>query len=323
MQVPDKCAVESAGWIRRRWPRAASIGLILGTGAAAVAEALRPECDLAFGDVPHLVPTTSIGHPGRFMGGRIADKYFAILQGRVHLYEGYSPRQVQFPIEVLAALGVRSLVVTNASGGLNPAYRCGDLVVLDDLVDLTFSASDDAMDEHASRNTAPLPPREGLGEGGSGYPARFSWYPDWIRVSDLHLPEGSGYPPQPSPSLSLRGRGAWSPFSRELADTAWALGRRAGFGIQRGTYVGVLGPNYETRAEYRFLRRIADAVGMSTVHEVTAARRLGMRVLGLSVVSNECCPDNLTKTTGESVIRAVEEAADRLTQLIVRTCREL
>jgi purine-nucleoside phosphorylase len=110
-------------------------------------------------------------------------------------------------------------------------------------------------------------------------------------------------------------------FAPELAAFAYEGGRRAGIGIHRGTYIGVLGPNYETRAEYRFLRRIGDAVGMSTVHEVRAARRLGLEVLGLSVVSNECCTDRITKTTGESVVHAVQQAADGLVHVIRHSVR--
>jgi purine-nucleoside phosphorylase len=187
------------------------------------------------------------------------------------LYEGYEPAQVEFPVQVLAALGVRVLVVTNAAGGLNPLFRCGDLVVLDDLVDLTFARAD-----HFTRG-------------------------------DERLPWAGG---------SLR-------FSSDLAARAWKYGRRAGVGVHRGTYVGVTGPNYETRAEYRFLRRVGDVVGMSTVHEVAAACRLGMQVLGLSVVTNECCPENLARTTGESVVRAVEAASGRLARLIHETLRDI
>jgi purine-nucleoside phosphorylase len=268
----EDASAETARSIRGIWPHDASVGLILGTGSAAVANAFGPECELAFGELPHLVPPTAVGHPGRFIGARLADVPVAILQGRVHLYEGHTREHVQLPVHVLAALGVRTLIVTNASGGLNPSYRCGDLVVVEDLVDLTFTADDAECSDRA-------------------FPART------VRRSN--------------------------PFATELVATAWTQGRRAGFRIHRGTYAGVLGPNYETRAEYRFLHRVADVVGMSTVHEVAAARRLGMRVLALSVVSNECCPDRLTKTTGESVVRAVEQAADRLAHLITHTCRAL
>lgn len=268
----ETAAAETAHSIRHTWPHEAPVGLILGTGAAAVAGAFGPECEIALSELPHLVPPTAVGHPGWFLGARLGDKPVAILQGRVHLYEGQAREHVQLPVHVLAALGVRTLIVTNASGGLNPSYRCGDVVVIDDLVDLTFTADDAEWGDHA-------------------FPART------VRRSN--------------------------PFSAELVAAAWTHGRRAGFRIHRGTYAGVLGPNYETRAEYRFLRRVADVVGMSTVHEVAAARRLGMRVLALSVVSNECCPDRLTKTTGESVVRAVEQAADRLAHLITHTCRAL
>lgn len=272
MQNSTRHAREAADAISREWPQHASIGLILGTGAAAVAEAFRPQCKIHFDDLPHVAPATAVGHAGRFVGGGLDGRPIAILQGRVHLYEGYRPRQVEFPVHMLAALGVRTLIVTNASGGLNPILHCGDLVVIDDLLDLTFSPG--------------------------------------VRLAAKDRPYGrAGY------------RG--NPFSEELALLARDAAHRAQLRVHRGAYAGVLGPNYETRAEYRLLRRIADVVGMSTVHEVAAARRLGMRVLGLSVVTNECCPDKLSKTTGESVVRAVEKAADRLARLLVETCRKL
>jgi purine nucleoside phosphorylase len=130
-------AHETAQSIRQLWPHEASIGVILGTGACSVAEAFQPECRLAFGQLPHMACATAIGHPGQFIGGRLGGRHVAILQGRIHLYEGCSREQVQFPIRVLAALGVQTLIVTNASGGLNPTYRCGELVVIEDLIDLT------------------------------------------------------------------------------------------------------------------------------------------------------------------------------------------
>jgi purine-nucleoside phosphorylase len=192
------------------------------------------------------------------------------------LYEGLTPREVELPIHVLASLGARTIIVTNASGGLNPTYHCGELMVIDDFIDLTFSrCGSDAPRRGGFRSTK-------MGQAGS---------------SQL--------------------------LSPELAKSAWTQGRRTGIRVHRGTYIGVLGPNYETRAEYRFLRRIGDAVGMSTVHEVRAAHQLGMQVLGLSVISNECRPDRPSKTTGQSVVRAVERASDGLSQVIVQTLTEL
>lgn len=285
--------METARSIREAWPHDASIGVILGTGAAAVAEAFSPECRIGFGRLPHMARATAVGHPGRFVGGRIGQIGAAVLQGRVHLYEGYSPQDVQFPVHVLAALGVHALIVTNASGGLNPLYHCGDLVVIDDLIDLTGNRKQGTGNQRQLSSPLPLPLDEGGGRG--------------VRVNGTQVVNG--------PETHL--------FKSQLTNEAYTKARRAGIPIHRGTYVGVLGPNYETRAEYRFLRRIGDVVGMSTVHEVRAARRLGMEVLGLSVVSNECCPDRLTKTTGESVVRAVESAADRLARLIVQVCSDL
>jgi purine-nucleoside phosphorylase len=289
--------------------------LILGTGAAAVAEAFEPNCHVAFGELPHMAPATAVGHPGRFVGGRIGRSRVAILQGRVHLYEGYSPREVQFPVHALAALGVSTLIVTNASGGLNPLYRCGDVVVIEDLVDLTGSRG------------------QGTGNRGRATGDRSQATGDRRQESRDGENSDSTFLPLPLDGGGGRGVGVNGPhkdlLNQHFADAAVHHAQYSDIPVHRGTYIGVLGPNYETRAEYRFLRRIGDIVGMSTLHEVRAARQLGMEVLGLSVVSNECCPDYPLggalpkKTTGESVVRAVEAAADRLATLISSVCSNL
>jgi purine nucleoside phosphorylase len=198
---------------------------------------------------------------------------------------------------------------------LNPFYRCGDVVVLEDLVDLTGNRGQ----ETAERRQETGDRRQGTDNRRKNSGKRKN-----TNLSFLLLPLDGG---------GGRGVGVREPdtrvFNRQLTTKTWKIAQRANIPVQRGTYIGVLGPNYETCAEYRFLRRIGDVVGMSTVHEVRAARQLGLQVLGLSVVSNECCPDHPlgsahpTKTTGESVLRAVEGAAGRLSTLITSVCSEL
>jgi purine-nucleoside phosphorylase len=195
------------------------------------------------------------------------------MQGRFHFYEGYSLQQVTFPIRVMQRLGVETLIVSNACGGMNPTYRRGDLMRIADHINLI---GDNPL---RGPNLDELGPR----------------FPDMSEPYDLGL--------------------------GELADR---LALEAGIRLHVGVYVGVAGPNLETRAEYRFLRTIgADVVGMSTVPEVIAARHGGMRVLGLSIVTDECFPDALEPVDVTEIIRVAGEAEPRLTELIRRTVRRL
>ena len=188
------------------------------------------------------------------------------MQGRFHLYEGYSAQQVAFPVRVMQRLGVSTLVLTNAAGGLNPHYQRGDVMVIDDHVNLMF------------RN--PL-----------------------VGINDDEL--GPRFPDMSAP------------YERELIHTALAVARRNDFTCHRGVYVGMLGPTYETRAEYRLARQLGgDAVGMSTVPEVIAARHGGLRVLGISTITNVCSPDSLGVTTAEDVIAVAATAAEKVRLLI-------
>ncbi len=167
----------------------------------------------------------------------------------------------------MQSLGVEVLIVTNAAGGLHPQYACGDIVVIDDQINLMF------------RN-----PLIGVHDDVVGTP-----FPDMS-----------------------------APYDRRLASSAVNVARRNGVGVHRGVYIGVLGPNYETRAEYRMLRRLGgDVVGMSTVPEVIAAVQVGLRVLALSTVTNVCLPDQLGVTTGSEVVSTAASVAQRVRDLIL------
>ncbi len=211
---------------------------------------------------PHFPRSTAIGHAGRLLLGRLNGQSVAVMQGRFHLYEGWTPQQTALPVRVLRALGAESLLVTNAAGGLHPAMRVGDPMVIDDHINLMF------------RN--PL-----VGSNDDGVGPRF---PDMSR-----------------------------PYDREYGERALAAARHGDFACHRGVYAGMLGPTYETRAEYRLLRRLgADAAGMSTVPEVIAAVHAGMRVLGVSTITNVCSPDKLGQTSGQEVIDAASGASAKL-----------
>jgi purine-nucleoside phosphorylase len=193
------------------------------------------------------------------------------MEGRFHAYEGYSFQQITFPVRVMRALGAKLLIVSNACGGMNPHYDLGDIVVIEDHINLM--------------NGNPL-----IGPNDDSLGPRF-------------------------PDMS-------EPYDRKLIDRALAIARREDFVAHRGVYVAVTGPNLETRAEYRFLRGIgADVVGMSTVPEVIVAVHAGMRVLGLSVVTDMCLPDALKPAVVEEILRVAAEAEPKLRKLVVGILR--
>ena len=223
-------------FLRRRLPSGLSpdIAIVLGSGWAPLADRVRSASTVEFGEVPGFPEATVSGHRGRLVFGRWGPREVVVMQGRVHLYEGYSARQVVFPLEAVLGLGVRTVLVTNAAGGVNPRLQPGDLMLMSDHLNLT--------------GQNPL-----VGPQEPGYGVRF---PD---MTD-----------------------AYDPSLRALVHRV-----EGGSSLPEGVYAGLLGPNYETPAEVRMLARLgADAVGMSTVHEVLAARHQGARVLGLSCISN-------------------------------------
>jgi purine-nucleoside phosphorylase len=247
-------------------------GIMLGTGQGRWDSRLQEGKSLPYGELPHFPPATSPSHQGRLSWGRLAGRRVLLWQGRFHAYEGYSLRQVTFPVRVMAALGVKTLVLTNAAGGLNPNFRAGELMLICDHVNL--------MGDN------PL-----VGTNIDAWGPRF---PDLSQVYDLKL--------------------------RELAEE---VARRQGTVLRKGVYVAVRGPSLETPAETRFLRMIgADAVGMSTVPEAICAVHAGLRILGVSVLSNLNLPDAMAPIAIEAIIATVAQAEPRLADLLLGVLQE-
>ena len=212
------------------------IGLVLGSGLGAFADEISGAVRIDYSQIPHFPRSTAIGHAGRLVIGNVADVPVAVMQGRVHFYEGYSPRELIYPMRVMARMGIRAVLLTNAAGGINPRFKQGTLVVLEDHINL--------------QGTNPL-----IGPNDENFGPRF---PDMTRVY-------------------------WKPYQA----AALREGKRLRIKIAKGVYAALTGPSYETPAEIRYLRSIgADLVGMSTVPEVIAAAHLGIRVLGISCVTN-------------------------------------
>jgi purine-nucleoside phosphorylase len=261
-------AVEHVRRETRGTPAAASpeLGIILGTGLGALIDDIRIAAALDYDGIPHFPVSTVESHHGRLIFGELEGRSVVAMQGRFHFYEGYTMQEVTFPVRVMRKLGVDTLIVSNACGGMNPIYRRGDLMRIEDHINLL---GDNPL---RGPNLDDLGPR----------------FPDMSE-----------------------------PYDRALGELADRVALESGIRMHVGVYVAVAGPNLETRAEYRFLRTIgADVVGMSTVPEVIVARHMGMRVLGISIVTDECFPDALRPVDLEEVIQVAGEAEPRMTAVI-------
>jgi len=251
--------------IRNHWKVRPRVGIVLGTGLGELVHQIAAQECIACDAIPHFPTPTAPSHRGQLVGGTLCGVPVVAMDGRVHLYEGYSPAEVSFGVRVMAALGVELLIASNACGGMNLAYRPGDVMVLDDHINFTFG------------NPLVGPNQEDV---------------DCVALS--------------------------RPYDPRLIERALAIARQNNFVAHRGVYVGVVGPNYETRAEYRMFRRIGgDAVGMSTVPEVIAAVQCGLRVLALSIVTNVCFPDQLQSTDAQHVIDVAASAEPKLRAIIL------
>ena len=266
-------AEEAAAMIRKRFSAPPEVAIILGTGLGRLGAEIESAAAIDYAEIPNFPLSTVESHAGRLLCGTLAERTVVAMQGRFHRYEGYSLQQVTFPVRVLRALGAKTLIVSNACGGMNPLWRPGDLMLIADHINLLGD------------NPLVGPNDDRLGP----------------RFPDMSNPYDSG-----------------------LRELARGVALERGIPLREGVYVAVSGPNLETRAEYRFLRTIgADVVGMSTVPEVIVAVHGGMRVLGVSIITDLCLPDNLQAATVEQIIGVTNEAEPRLTQVVVGVLERL
>ena len=269
---------EAADFIRSRTEHEPTIGLILGTGLNPLAEEIQAATVIPYSEVPHFPAATIEGHVGRLIIGELEGQKILVMQGRAHYYEGYSPQHIVLPIRAMQLLGIDILMVTNAAGGLNPAFRAGDLMLITDHINLVGMAG---LNPLRGPNDPELGPR----------------FVDMSQAYDLKLRE-----------MALR------------------VAQDLGITLHQGVYVCLAGPSFETPADLRFLRLIgADAVGMSTVPEVNVARHAGMRVLGISGISNVAVfePRGESKDVHEEVLEAGAILVPRLTALLKGVIRLL
>lgn len=257
---------ETADFLRIRLKSMPAIGILTGTGLGDSVRSIQARDAFLYSDLPHFPISTVPGHPGKLIFGSIGDRSVMIMQGRVHLYEGYSPQEVTFPIRVMQQLGIGHLIVTNAAGGLNPQFQIGDIMCIRDHINLS--------------GANPL-----VGPNADDWGVRF---PDMTH--------------------------AYDPFLKQLAtEGAQAVQIR----LQTGVYAGLHGPSLETPAEMRFLKTIGcDAVGFSTVQEVICAVHAGMKVLGLSTITNINNPDEPVPATVEDIIAVAKSSAPAVDTLL-------
>ncbi len=264
---------EAAAYLQSQITGSPEIGLMTGTGLGGSTGAMTVDFEIDYADIPHFPVSTVVSHAGRMVSGRMHGRRVMVMQGRFHLYEGYPPGAVTFPVRVMQALGVKTLIVTNAAGGLNPEFAAGDIMAIADHINLT--------------GENPL-----VGPNNEDWGVRF---PDMSAV-----------------------------YSPELIQLAGNVAEKNGLRMKKGVYVGLKGPSLETPAETRFIRQIgSDAVGLSTVQEVIVAVHAGMRVLGLSIITNVNDPDRPAPATVAEIIGVAENTAPFLAQLISGVIEEL
>ena len=249
------------------------IGIILGTGLGGLVKDIDIDVEIDYSELPHFPLSTVESHHGKLIFGKIGDKNIVAMQGRFHYYEGYTMQQITYPVRVMKFLGVKTLLVSNACGGMNPQYRRGDVMIMADHINLL---GDNPL---IGRNEDELGPR----------------FPDMSE-----------------------------PYSLDLIKLAEQAALENNIKVHKGVYVAVPGPNFETKAEYKFLRGIgADVVGMSTIPENIAANHMGIKVLGISIITDECFPENLQPATLEEIITAAETAEPKMTLIMKEVVKKL
>ena len=272
MTHPAEHIAAAVSRVRQVFSHRPKVGLILGSGLGELADEMSVKAEVAYRDIPHFVRSTAAGHEGKLVCGEIAGVPVLAMKGRFHLYEGYTIGQITLPVQVMHELGAELLIASNASGGLNPKFARGDIMLLHDHIDLLFACG------------------------------------------------------RPQLAVCNSGRSLYrnSPYCSELVTNALRIARRGGFVAHRGAYVGVPGPNYETRAEIRMLRKLGgDVVGMSTIPEVTAASFLDMRVMAISVVTNVANPDAANAVFHEEVLANADFVGPKMRKIVWETIAEL
>lgn len=259
---------ETAAFLKSKMHTQPETAIILGTGLGSLVNEITDKYEINYQDIPNFPVSTVEGHSGKLIFGKLGDKDILAMQGRFHYYEGYNMKEVTFPVRVMHELGIKTLFVSNASGGMSPDFEVGDLMIITDHINF--------FPEHPLRGkNIPYGPR----------------FPDMSEA-----------------------------YNKELIRKADQIAAEKGIKVQHGIYIGVQGPTYETPAEYKMFRILgADAVGMSTVPEVIVANHCGIKVFGISVITDLGVEGKIIEITHEDV----QKAADAAQPLMTTIMREL
>lgn len=264
---------EATDFLKNKGIEGTTVGIVLGTGLGKLVDKIDIKESISYDDIPHFPTATVEFHSGKLIYGKIGNVSVLAMQGRFHFYEGYTMQQITFPIRVMHALGIQKLLLSNAAGGINTSFKKGDLILIDDHI-----------------NLQPENPLRGLND--PIYGTRF-------------------------PDMS-------APYSENIGDALSKKAVKQGIELKKGVYASVMGPNLETKAEYRFLGIIgADMVGMSTVPEVIVANQIELPCAAISVITDECDPTCLQPVNIEEIIAVAGQADGKLSELFAATIAEL
>jgi len=257
---------EAVDFLRKRGVDSPDVGVILGTGLGNLfVKEIKSPIVINYNSIPHFPVSTVEYHKGQLMYGEVRGKMVLAMQGRFHYYEGYSLKQITLAVRVMKVLGIKNLLISNAAGNLNPKWKKGQLMLIDDHINL-------------------IPDNPLRGENYEVFGPRF-------------------------PDMS-------EPYSKVLNAALKKIAKRKKIKLNEGVYIPVMGPNLETRAEYRFLRTIGgDAVGMSTAPEVIVANHMSLPCCAISVLTDDCDPDNLEPANLKEIIKVAGKAEGKLTEL--------
>jgi purine-nucleoside phosphorylase len=268
-----KLIKESAQFLQQRGFETPEIGIILGTGLGQIIEHINLMAEVSYNHIPNFPTATVEFHQGKLIYGELSGKKVIIMQGRFHLYEGYSLNDVTFPVRVMKELGIKKLLVSNASGAINLNFKKGEIMLIDDHINL---------------------------QGGS--PLAFKGVD----------------------KLGERFVDMSAPYDKKMNDALETIASEHNIDLHKGVYASVVGPQLETRAEYRYLKIIgADAVGMSTVPEVIVANHLAIPVAAVSVLTDECDPENLQPVDIPEIIAMAGKAEPHMITLFTELIKQL
>ncbi|MFV0554632.1 MAG: purine-nucleoside phosphorylase [Mangrovibacterium sp.] len=264
---------KTAEFIQSKIKHQPEVAIILGSGLGGLAKEIEVETCLPYAEIPNFPVSTVEGHSGQFIFGKLGGKHVMAMQGRFHYYEGYDMKEVTLPVRVMKAMGIENLFVSNASGGLNPDYKVGDLMLITDHI-----------------NFFPENPLHGKNDDRLG--------PRFPDMSEC--------------------------YTKTFVEKAKAIAAAEGIEVKEGVYVGVSGPTFETPAEYRMFRILgADVVGMSTVPEVIVARHSGMKVFGISIITDSGVPGEIVEVSHEEVQQVAAAAEPKMTYIMKTLISEL